>query len=221
MVFLLLGITAEAFINPLENSPKNNHYVKLNELKAKYGHNKSFIKELELASLIALSYFPELSETSIKFKRTNIKTTMATRPSLGSLFKSKANRDYIIYVDNKIVNHEGILVDEVPFNALVGLIGHEYQHILDYKKMSALQIIALGPKYCFKKFKRQFENQTDKAIINRGLGSQLMDWAEYSMHECSASEKYKNFKRENYLSKDDIIHLMKNYRFREEEYASD
>ena len=211
IVFLLLGTTSAAFFNPSGIPKKSEFYFQLNELREKYGYNKSFIKELELASLIALSYFPELSKTMIRFKRSNIKTTMATRPSLGSFFKSKANREYVIYVDDKIVNQEGILVDQVPFNALVGLIGHEYQHILDYTKMSALEIIGLAPKYCFRKFKRKFENETDKAIIERGLGSQLMDWAQYSMHECDASEEYKNFKKENYLSKTEIINIMKSH----------
>jgi len=182
--------------------------LNINKLRAQFGANKCFLPELEFAALIALNHFPELKETSIQFKYSNIRTTMATRPTISSLLGKKSKRTYVIYVDKKIKKNNGILAEEVPFNALVGLIGHEFQHISEYEGKTAYEIASLGVKYCNKKFKKKFECETDHAIIGRGLGWQLRDWAAYAMVYSSASDKYKNYKKENYLSPDKISYLI-------------
>ncbi len=202
-------------LSPQKSYSKADYQLDVLKLRAQLGTNKSFIPELELAGLIALHHFPELKETTIQFKYSNIKTTMATRPTLSSLCGDQSKRVYIIYVDKKIKKNNGLLANEVPFNALIGLIGHEYQHISDYEEKTAAEIASLGIKYCNKKFKKKFECETDHAIISRGLGWQLRDWAVYDMVHSPASDKYKAYKKENYLTPDEISNLIlqnKHYR---------
>lgn len=181
----------------------------IDNIRDTYGKNKVFLEDLEVASLIALTFYPELVDTKIQFKRSNIKTTMATRPTMGSAMKNKSKRLYTIHVDNDLVGNDGLVVDDqIPFNALVGLIGHEYAHILDYESMSMWQITKMGSKYSSKKFKMALERKIDRVTINRGLGWQLRDWAEYSMETCNASSAYKAFKKRTYLNKNQIVDFM-------------
>ncbi len=208
ITFLIMSCSFTTKKNPQRLYTKTDSLSKIDQLRNKFGVNKQFIPELELAALVSLNHFPELKETSIEFKFKNIKTTMATRPTVSSLFGKKSKRTYVIYVDEKIKDNNGVLTNEVPFNALVGLIGHEYQHIVEYEGKSALQIANLGIKYCNKKFKKKFECETDHAIIDRGLGWQLRDWAAHAMVHSSASDKYKAYKKENYLSPDEISNLI-------------
>lgn len=209
IAFLIVASSFSTTPRPQRFYSKADFQLKLNQLRAQLGASKVMIPELELAALIALQHFPELKETAIQFKYRNIKTTMATRPTLSSMLGKKAKRTYVIYVDNSIKNNNGILANAVPFNALVGLIGHEYQHILAYEEMSAFQIAHLGLQYCGKKFKQKFECETDHAIIDRGLGWQLRDWAAYAMVHSFASDQYKRYKMDNYLSPNEISRLIR------------
>ena len=174
-----------------------------------FGKNKFFIKAFELPSLIALSYYPELKNIEIQFVRANIKTTMETRPTTTSALKNK-NRCYTVFVDDN-TEGEGILLDSVPFNAQIGILGHEFAHILDYEKRSSGNLIGLGVSYLNENGKTNLEKQTDYATIWKGLGWQLYDWSDYVLNKSHASEKYKAYKRKVYLQPSEIeIEIKKN-----------
>ena len=178
-------------------------------LNTEIGVNKVFIEEFRLQSLIALSFYPELRNVEIHFKYSNEATTMACRPDLLSLIKGR--RIYYILINNR-KNFEGILLVDVPFNAQIGVIGHEIAHILDYEGRNILGIIKVGLDYLHNDSKSQFEQYVDKMTIFRGLGWQLYDWAQYSMYDSpKATEEYKMFKRDIYLQPQQIITTMDIY----------
>ena len=117
-------------------------------------------------------------------------------------------RAYDIFINNDI-NFEGILLDDVPFNAQIGVIGHEVAHIVDYEGRNILGIIQVGLNYLNDNRKRTYENRIDRMTIQRVLGWQLKDWAQYSMFDSpKASEDYKAFKRKIYLNPQQIIEEM-------------
>jgi hypothetical protein len=149
--------------------------------------------------VIALSYFPELNSTRIKFREKKLKTTMSARPSFGSvIFNSRKNRSYIIRVNNS--HREGRIISRnVPYNALIGLYGHELSHISDYSDKNILKIILTGLRYTNKRSKAKYEKGIDKKTIERGLGWQLYDWSDFVLNYSDAIEKYKNFKKAIYL----------------------
>lgn len=60
----------------------------ITNLKAKYGNHKTLIADYEKQMLIALSYFPELKDTKIKFRLKNRETPLSTRPKVVSMFRS-------------------------------------------------------------------------------------------------------------------------------------
>ncbi|MDR1717009.1 MAG: hypothetical protein LBS20_14330 [Prevotella sp.] len=171
--------------------------------------DKEFIEEFRLQSLIALSFYPELKDVEIHFKYSNEATTMACRPNFSSLLVGK--RVYTIFINNNH-NFDGILLADVPFNAQIGVIGHEIAHIIDYEERNTLGIIQIGLNYLNNEDKRDYESSVDRITIQRGLGWQLYDWAQYSMYDSPrATDEYKSFKRDIYLQPQQITEEMQIY----------
>lgn len=171
-------------------------------LLALYGNNKTIPGEYLHQALLALSYYPELKDTRIEFRYSDEKTTMAARPVIGSLF---CKRRYLVLINND-PDFDGIPLDKVPFNAQVGVIGHELAHIADYESRNLWGILEVLFSYAGPRHKPHFERTTDKETIIRGLGWQLYDWAVYSMEDNPyATEAYKDFKRRHYMSPDEIL----------------
>lgn len=172
-----------------------------------YGENKELIDAYADILIVALSYYPELKSTHIKFEYSNEKTTMASRPS-----RIMFPRTYKILI-NKNKNFDGIPFDSIPWNAAVGIVGHELAHIVDYESMNVLGLVDRLLLYANKQHgKPYFEKSIDLITINRGLGWQLYDWAKYAMYDNKvASEEYKEFKRHTYLTPDEIITYINHY----------
>lgn len=160
---------------------------------------------------IAMSYYPELKGTEIEFVRKDLKTTMASRPKLDFIFRKKEKRKYRIYIDNSVKNEKGLLLSDVPFNAQVGVIGHELAHIVDYQEKSAKGIILTGLGYLFHPFRKKLEHKVDKIAIAHGLGHQVCEFSEYVLHEPRVSEKYKKYKRRIYYKPEQLSTLMSGY----------
>jgi hypothetical protein len=175
-------------------------------LQKSYGSNKQFENACLLPSLVALSFYPELENTKIRFVLRDTRTTLAARPRLLSLFRGRSKRSYTIYIDQSVQDQQGVLLEELSFNAQVGGLGHEYAHVLDYRNRSGLNIIWLGIKYFLsRKAKASLERAIDKRTIERGLGWQALAWEHYILHQSDASESYKRYKKHIYLSTEEIL----------------
>lgn len=174
-----------------------------------YGQEKlpSFDKliipiNLKEAAYIAIQYFPELKNVDIEVIYANTKTTMETRPVINTLFSKR--RKYKIFVDTTVENNFGILVSEVPLDAKIGLFGHEFAHILDYENKSFFELMKIGRTYLTKGDIRSYETFIDQLTIQRCLGLYLKAWSDFVLNHSNASEEYKNYKRKNYLTPEEI-----------------
>lgn len=178
----------------------------IDSLRSIYGDNKVFAEDFLEATLIALSHYPELKNTRIVFKLSAESTTMAARPIPLSLFgKTK----YAVLINNK-KDFDGILLKDVPFNAQIGVIGHELAHIADYQNKNLWGIMSVLFRFTDGRRKPLFEKEIDRATIERGLGWQLYDWAVFSMYTNPyASEEYKEFKKKTYMQPDEIEKTIK------------
>ncbi len=182
---------------------------KKDSLLAKYNDDVIFPDTFQLECLIALSYYPELEDATINFKHKGLKTTMASRPALDFLFRKRENRHYNIVINNNPERIKGALLDSVPFNARVGVIGHELGHVVDYQEKNVLQIIATGFNYLFVPSRRKLENSIDRITIEHSLGWQIYDFSYFVLHEAEISKQYKQYKRKIYFTPRQILRIMK------------
>jgi hypothetical protein len=179
--------------------------LKITELRSSFSQNKKDIPpHIELPILIALSYYPELADTKIKFKECKIKTTMNARPTFVSiLFRKKRNYRFVVRV-NSTKNDSIIQTKAIPFNAKVGVFGHEFFHFVDYQRKGSFHLTKRLFAYGNKAKKEAFEKEIDLGTIKRGLGWQLYDWSNYVLNESNATMEYKDFKRQIYLEPEEI-----------------
>ena len=162
-------------------------------------------KKLELAFYVALNRYPELHHRSITVKLKSISSTMQAQPTPNFIVKRKNKRAYRIFVnDNPELT--GINYQDLSFNALVGWIGHEFAHLIDYSSMNNRELLGFIAAYVFdKREMRKTERQADKETIKRGLGIQFLDGVAFFEKNTKVSKRYRKRKKKNYLSEEEII----------------
>ncbi|MDX9771405.1 MAG: hypothetical protein RBT19_13675 [Tenuifilaceae bacterium] len=171
--------------------------------------NKDVEPNYEHAILAALMYYPNLEEIHINFKTRNITTTMAAMPTVGSIFRKRENRRYSILINETQNRRKAPLLKNAPFEARVGVIGHELAHIVDYNRKSFIRIIGNGIGYVFSNsFKRNLEHKIDRITINKGLGEGLYAFRLFVEDEANTTERYRKFKDNIYMSSTDIAQLI-------------
>jgi hypothetical protein len=146
------------------------------------GVNKTIPPGFEKQILFALSYFPELKNSKIKFRMKKSKSgIIATRPAWTSVFRRSSRRTYIVIINDMkgVDSARYIQWRNSPVNGQVGIVGHELCHILYFNARSGFGLIGLGIKHVSRRFMDEFENKTDSVNIERGLGYQLLDWNIY------------------------------------------
>ena len=157
------------------------HQVKANldSLKHAFGTHKSIPLEFEAPILVALSFYPELKQTTIVFRVKKTKTPLTSRPNFWGLFRNAKKRTYYVTLSEQSTPElNPILFKNLDFNAQIGVIGHELAHVSAYCTQSLGGILRLGWIHLFsKKNVDAFENSTDRRCIQHGLGYQLLDWS--------------------------------------------
>ncbi len=148
---------------------------------------------------------PYLHNQKIKIRKNKLGTTMSARPTWGSLiFRKRENRTYLLQVNND-KTFDGVLYEDVPEMARVGLMMHELMHIKDYQSRNFFGVLQRGWQYLSKSGKKKFEYEIDQMVMDAGYRNYLLLWALFIMEESEASDAYKDFKREIYRSPFDIF----------------
>ncbi len=156
---------------------------------AAFETNKKIPGEIRPQALIALSHYPELRETKIIFRLRKRKTPLASRPQVWSVFKKRKNRTYIITISTRSSEAlTPILFSKLPYNAQIGVLGHELGHTRYYSSKNTLQLIGLPFKLLKSKNTDAFEFNTDRISIEHGLGYQLYAWSSYVREVLNISE---------------------------------
>jgi hypothetical protein len=161
--------------------------------------------DFELPALIALSFYPELRGIELTLDYGKITTTMQCQPRIGSLIGK--GRRYEILINNDST-FDGVHLWHVPFNAQVGVIGHELAHIVDYERHSSFGVAGIGLDYLSEKGKVRIEHGVDSITVRAGLGWQLYDFAHFVLEESKATPAYKAFKRRVYMQPQEIADWM-------------
>ncbi len=165
---------------------------------------------LTVAFYYATMFFPELCANQIHLKYGSIKTSMAAQPRIWSIFRKREKRKYKIVVNKNSQSAQAKLLHAAPFDALIGVMGHEMSHVLDYSKKSGWQVAWFGIRYLGKNYRRKVERQTDSIAIMRGFGEQLYRYSFFVVREADVSEKYRQYKLDFYMKPEEIYEMMKN-----------
>jgi hypothetical protein len=196
--FLLFVSTNIAFSAPMNDKDFLNNKV----------IPESILKEVTYA----LSHFPELADTPIEFKfKSNIKRSfMQAQPRFFDIFKNKKRRSYYIMISESVtIEDEVFTVAEVPTDVLIGWIGHELGHIMDYRERSGLNMVVFGIRYLFSKgFIKEAERAADTYAVNHGMGKYILATKDFILNHASLSEAYKNRIKRLYLSPEEIMVLV-------------
>ena len=175
----------------------------------KFKHNKQIPKIIEQPVLTALSYFPELKNTSIRFvfKKNINGSVMQAQPVLGSIFKGPGERTYQINISALFkLKHTAEPIHLLPDNIMIGWIGHELGHIRDYEQRGKLSLIGFGLTYVFsKKYRRLGELTADTYAVESGLGKYIIETKNFILDHAELPQAYKDKIARIYLSPDEIV----------------
>ncbi len=175
--------------------------------------NSTIPKPIKIEAELALMHFPELKNTPIEFKfKKNIKkSVMLAQPAWTDIFKSKKKRGYKILIsENFKISGKKFRTVEVPSEVLIGWIGHELGHIMDYKQRNGLNLIAFGLGYMFSdNFVRKAERTADSFAVSRGMSDYILKTKNFILGNSEIQDSYKARIKKYYLSPDEILDMVK------------
>lgn len=162
----------------------------------------------------ALSYYPELKDTPItfKFKKNINKSTMQAQPKFASLLKSRKNRSFIILISEKFhIEGEEFKVIDVDDDIMIGWIGHELGHVMDYRDRGKFDMIIFGLKYLFSSAHiKEVERAADTFAVEHGMYEYILATKNFILNNTSISSEYKARIKKLYMSPEEIMELVNN-----------
>lgn len=210
---LCLGQNELAFKNAQKSFLKKQDFIDhLDSLRKEFGQYKTYPKEYELECLVALSHYPELKNVRIDFKRKNLKSIMKAQPcNMVNFLRGKSKRNYCILMTTNQNPGKNVVVNDLSFNAKVGVLGHELAHIYQYSTTSLAKLVG----YFFSnKIRKRIESGADKLTIEHGLGYSLYEMRYYSLHLSGRAEKKNLVSKKYYLSPEEILQKIENSKWK-------
>lgn len=179
----------------------------------KYIQN-SIPSELKSVIVKTLDFYPDLEDVTIEFKLSeNIrKSVMQAQPKFNTMLGSKNKRTYIIKI-SRFFSLKGKVtpIHKLPEDVLVGWIGHELGHIIDYLQRSNWTMLVFGIGYLTsRRFIITAERAADTYAVNHGLGEYILATKEFILHEAGMSDEYIKKINKLYLPPEEIMYLMEN-----------
>ena len=179
-----------------------------NTLYAQSTIPESIKEEIE----IALSYYPDLKNTPInfEFKKKIKKSTMQAQPSIGSFFRKKGNRSYNIYISETVnISGEVLFTKNMPRDVLIGWIGHELGHVMDYRNRSNLNLIWFGFKYLLSdNHIAEAERSADTFAVKSGMEKYILITKDFILSQANIDKKYIARIKKYYLSPEEIMDII-------------
>jgi hypothetical protein len=160
----------------------------------------------------ALDFYPELNDAAIeiRFKKNIKKSTMQARPRFSSFFKSKKNREYVILISEKFkISDQEFSTKDIPSDILIGWIGHELGHIMDYQDRGKINLIWFGLKYLFSDSHIiEAERAADTHAVAQGMESYILQTKDFILNHADISPSYKSRIQKYYLSPEEIMDIV-------------
>jgi hypothetical protein len=168
----------------------------------------------ELKSVVqqALAFYPKLRNEKIDFVFSeNIrKSVMQAQPRYTSMYGSRKWRTYIVKISRNFeLKGKKIPIQDLPEKVLIGWIGHELGHIMDYQQRNNWSMFLFGiGYYTSMSFIMSAERVADTYAINHNLGSYILATKEFILNESGLPERYIRRIKRLYLSPEEIINLV-------------
>ena len=174
--------------------------------------NKIIPAQIEKEAKKALSYYPELKDIEIEFRyKDEIKKSfMQAQPKFSNLFKGKNSRSYYVFMSRKLsLEGDEFSMDEVPSDVIIGWLGHELGHIMDYREKSAVGLMIFGMRYVTSsRYIKEAERAADTYAVNHGMGEYILKTKNFILNNSDLSEAYKKRIARLYLSPEEIVVLV-------------
>lgn len=174
--------------------------------------NKIIPPSIEDEVRIALSHYPALIDTPIEFKfKQNIKKSfMQAQPKFSGIFKRRKNRSYYVMISERLhIEDQEFGVADIPTDVLIGWIGHELGHIMDYRERKGFNLLTFGVRYVLSSnYIREAERAADTYAVNHGMGEYILATKDFILSHADLSEVYKARIKRLYLSPEEIVELV-------------
>ncbi len=153
---------------------------RFDELHTVYGRNTILPDGFELQALLALSHFPELRHVEIEFVVKKAIVPLISYVRLRSVFRKPKERRYRIVISSKsFAAAEPMLLASLPFDAQVGILGHEIAHTVEYIEKGPFGMLGVPLCSLRRRCREPFERATDRRAVDHGLGWQLYGYYRY------------------------------------------
>lgn len=160
----------------------------IDSLRLQFGANVTYKnkKGIELATLLAISHYPELQQRKVKITIKNVKgAPVEASFSPFNFAKRKKSKVY------KIIIHENSFMERLSLNKQVAALGHEMAHFIQYEQKGYLGTLFTLIGYVTSDKKRlYFEKEADRMAIDHGLGPHMLDFSFYTTNEAIKAYMY-------------------------------
>ncbi len=135
---------------------------------------------------------------------------MLARPTFLSLFIPWKSRRYLICVaEHLTLGNSRKSTKDLPREVLMGWIGHELGHIVDYQHRSSFDLIVFGLRYLIDApFIQAAEWRADSIAVSRGLHDYILRTKRYILEEADIPPAYKRRIEKYYSSPEQIEKLV-------------
>lgn len=172
----------------------------------------SFPESIRNEVRVALSYYPQLRDTPVtfKFKRNIRKSVMLAQPDFLSLFRTRKKRKYKVLINEEIyISEKSFQTLHIPKDVLIGWLGHELGHIMDYTDRSSLNLLWFGLRYKFSgSYLKIAERTADAYAVTQGMEEYIIRTKDFILNNAEIGETYKKRIRKFYLSPTEILLLV-------------
>lgn len=190
--------------------------------KKQYNEGKEYLEQhaskkeipdiLRPQILTALSYYPMLKDTPIRFvfKEKFRKHFMQAQPDFRTMFRRREKREYVILMHRYLhIEDEDVFIDAIPFEVLVGWIGHELGHVMDYKRRGFFSLIGFGIGYLTSRsFIIAAERTADTFAIRQGLAEHLIKTKNYILNHAHLPDRFKSKIRRLYMPPEEVMMMV-------------
>jgi hypothetical protein len=161
----------------------------------------------------ALGHYPTLANVEIEFKlkKSIQKSTMLARPTLISFFQKRRKRSYQILISEKIkISGKEYKTLAMPSEVMIGWLGHELGHIMDYQNRSKLNLIGFGIKYLLlEKHMVKAERTADYFAIQAGMEKFILATKDFILNHADLDPTYVARIKKYYISPEEIMEMVK------------